>query len=129
MLVILVLLVQNCCCLISLCLSGVLLTLVSLDNAPARSEDLSNKCRRALKSIVAKLTVLPALDALVHQQQLQDSVMKLVLEQVCHLIMVWYWQLTCCIIYSTSASRVATQPSTKQRLHFVQGTACRKTFT
>lgn len=62
-------------------LAGVLLTLVALEGAPGSSEDLSTKSRRALKSIVSKLTSLPALDALVHQQ-LPESVMKLVLEQV-----------------------------------------------
>jgi hypothetical protein len=36
---------------------------------------------RALKSIIAKLTHLPALDALVHRA-LPESVMKMVLEQV-----------------------------------------------
>lgn len=61
--------------------AGVLLILVALESAPNSSEDLSTKCRRALKSIVAKLTSLPALDALVHQQ-LPESVMKMVLEQV-----------------------------------------------
>lgn len=62
-------------------LPGVLLNLVALESATGSSEDLSTKCRRALKSIVAKLTSLPALDALVHQQ-LPESVMKMVLEQV-----------------------------------------------
>lgn len=61
--------------------AGVLLTLVFLESAPGSSEDLATKCRRALKSVVAKLTSLPALDALVHQQ-LPESVMKMVLEQV-----------------------------------------------
>lgn len=64
--------------------AGVLLVLVALEGSPGSSEDLSKKCRAALKSVVAKLTVLPSLDALVHQhQQLPESVMKLVLEQVC----------------------------------------------
>ncbi len=62
-------------------LPGVLLSLVAMESATGSSEDLSTKCRRALKSVVAKLTSLPALDALVHQQ-LPESVMKMVLEQV-----------------------------------------------
>lgn len=57
------------------------MNLVALESAQGSSEDLSTKCRRALKSVVAKLTSLPALDALVHQQ-LPESVMKMVLEQV-----------------------------------------------
>eukprot|EP00877_Chromochloris_zofingiensis_P010277 jgi/Chrzof1/5502/Cz16g05190.t1 len=61
--------------------TGVLTTLVTLESHPSSSEDLTTKCRRALKSIVAKLTHLPALDALVHQQ-LPESVMRMVLEQV-----------------------------------------------
>lgn len=61
--------------------AGVLTTLVTLESHPSSSEDLTTKCRRALKSIVAKLTHLPALDALVHQQ-LPESVMRMVLEQV-----------------------------------------------
>lgn len=58
-----------------------LLTLVALEQHPGSSEDLTSKCRRALKALVPKLTCLPALDALVHQQ-LPESAMKLVLEQV-----------------------------------------------
>lgn len=55
--------------------------MVRMESAPGSSEDLSKKCRQALKSIVAKLTALPALDALVHQP-LPEAVIKLVLEQV-----------------------------------------------
>jgi hypothetical protein len=66
---------------LSLSCAGVLLTLVALEQHPSSSEDLATKCRRALKAVVPKLTCLPALDALVHQQ-LPESVMKLVLEQV-----------------------------------------------
>lgn len=61
--------------------AGVLISLVGLEQSPSSSEDLSSKCRRALKAVVPKLTSLPALDALVHQQ-LPESVMKLLLEQV-----------------------------------------------
>ncbi len=61
--------------------TGCLATLVSLESDAASSEDLKTKCRRALKSIIAKLTHLPALDALVHRA-LPESVMKMVLEQV-----------------------------------------------
>lgn len=61
--------------------AGVLLSLVSLEQNPGSSEDMATKCRRALKAVVPKLTCLPALDALVHQQ-LPESVIKLVLEQV-----------------------------------------------
>lgn len=57
------------------------MTLVALEQHPGSSEDLTSKCRRALKALVPKLTCLPALDALVHQQ-LPESFMKLVLEQV-----------------------------------------------
>jgi hypothetical protein len=59
----------------------VLTTLVSLEGDSASSEDLKTKCRRALKSIIGKLTHLPALDALVHRP-LPEGVMKMVLEQV-----------------------------------------------
>lgn len=62
--------------------AGVLLHLVTLETAPGSSEDLATKCRRSLKSVVAKLTSLPALDALVHHQQQPEAVMKIVLEQV-----------------------------------------------
>lgn len=61
--------------------TGVLLTFVSLESNPNSSEDLSGKCRRTLKAVVAKLTSLSALDALVHQT-MPESVMQLVLEQV-----------------------------------------------
>ncbi|EFJ51264.1 hypothetical protein VOLCADRAFT_109629 [Volvox carteri f. nagariensis] len=61
--------------------TGCLATLVSLESDGASSEDLKTKCRRALKSVIAKLTHLPALDALVHRA-LPESVMKMVLEQV-----------------------------------------------
>ena len=47
--------------------TGVLTTLVTLEGDAASSEDLKTKCRRALKSIIGKLTHLPALDALVHK--------------------------------------------------------------
>jgi hypothetical protein len=60
---------------------GVLSQLVSLEADTASSEDLRTKCRRALKSIIGKLTHLPALDALVHRN-LPEAVMKMVLEQV-----------------------------------------------
>lgn len=61
--------------------TGALATLVSLEGDAAASEDLRTKCRRALKGIIAKLTHLPALDALVHRN-LPEGVMKMVLEQV-----------------------------------------------
>jgi 3-methyladenine DNA glycosylase AlkD len=60
---------------------GVLPTLVDLEADPQSSEDLKTKCKRALKAVVAKLTHLPALDALVHKS-LPESIMKMVLEQV-----------------------------------------------
>jgi hypothetical protein len=40
------------------------------------------QCRRALKSVIAKLSHLPALDGLVHKQGLPEGIMKVVLEQV-----------------------------------------------
>lgn len=61
--------------------TGVLSVLVSLEGDASASEDLKTKCRRALKSIIGKLTHLPALDALVHRN-LPEGVMKMVLEQV-----------------------------------------------
>jgi hypothetical protein len=61
--------------------TGVLGALVTLEAEPGGSEDLRTKCRRALKSIIGKLTHLPALDALVHRP-LPEGVMKMVLEQV-----------------------------------------------
>ncbi|KAI8475961.1 MAG: armadillo-type protein [Monoraphidium minutum] len=61
--------------------TGVLATLVALEAAAAAaSEDLATKARRSLKSIVSKLSHLPALDALVHAP-LPEGVMRLVLEQ------------------------------------------------
>ena len=60
--------------------TGVLTTMVTLEAEASSSEDLRTKCRRALKSVIAKLTHLPALDALVHRT-LPESVMKMVLEQ------------------------------------------------
>lgn len=61
--------------------TGVLSQLVSFEADGASSEDLRTKCRRALKSVIGKLTHLPALDALVHKP-LPEGVMKMVLEQV-----------------------------------------------
>ena len=61
--------------------TGILAVLVSLEGDGSSSEDLKTKCRRALKSIIGKLTHLPALDALVHRP-LPEGVMKMVLEQV-----------------------------------------------
>jgi len=60
--------------------TGILAVLVSLEGDGSSSEDLKTKCRRALKSIIGKLTHLPALDALVHRP-LPEGVMKMVLEQ------------------------------------------------
>eukprot|EP00798_Chlamydomonas_sp_ICE-L_P009677 gene9677-8504_t len=61
--------------------TGVLMTLVNMEADSMSSDDLRTKCRRALKSIIGKLTHLPALDALVHRN-LPEAVMKMVLEQV-----------------------------------------------
>jgi hypothetical protein len=61
--------------------TGVLPTLVALENDASSSEDLKTKCRKALKAIGAKLTHLPALDTLLHRT-LPESVMKMVLEQI-----------------------------------------------
>lgn len=47
--------------------TGVLPVLVALENDAHSSEDLKGKCRKALKAIVAKLTFMPALDAMVHR--------------------------------------------------------------
>lgn len=47
--------------------TGVLPLLVTLENDAHSTEDLKGKCRKALKAIVAKLTFMPALDALVHR--------------------------------------------------------------
>ena len=47
--------------------TGVLPLLVTLENDTHSTEDLKGKCRKALKAIVAKLTFMPALDALVHR--------------------------------------------------------------
>ena len=47
--------------------TGVLPVLVTLENDTHSTEDLKGKCRKALKAIVAKLTFMPALDALVHR--------------------------------------------------------------
>lgn len=61
--------------------TGALLHMVALEGVNENSEDLRNKCRRALKGVVGKLTYFPALDELV-QKPLAEGVMKLVLEQV-----------------------------------------------
>ena len=61
--------------------TGVLSVLVGLEGDGSSSEDLKTKCRRALKSIIGKLTHLLAIDALVHRP-LPEGVMKMVLEQV-----------------------------------------------
>lgn len=47
--------------------TGVLPVLVTLENDAHSTEDLKGKCRKALKAVVAKLTFMPALDALVHR--------------------------------------------------------------
>ena len=47
--------------------TGVLPLLVTLENDAHSTEDLKGKCRKALKAVVAKLTFMPALDALVHR--------------------------------------------------------------
>jgi hypothetical protein len=47
--------------------TGVLPLLVTIENDTHSTEDLKGKCRKALKAIVAKLTFMPALDALVHR--------------------------------------------------------------
>lgn len=75
--------INNACIFIA---AGVLTTMVSLEADPRSSEDLKTKCRRALKSLVSKLTHLPALDALVHRT-LPESVMKMVLEQAGKVLM------------------------------------------
>lgn len=62
--------------------AGVLATLVDLAGAQGSSEDLCGKCKRALKSIVSKLTCLQSLDALVHLK-LPEGTMCAVLEQAC----------------------------------------------
>lgn len=61
--------------------TGALLGLVQLEADGRSSEDLKTKCKKALKAVGAKLTHLPALDALVHRS-LPESVMKLILEQI-----------------------------------------------
>lgn len=61
--------------------TGVLMDLVDMEAAEESHEDLKTKCRRALKSVVGKLTHLPALDALVHKN-MPEGVMMMVLEQV-----------------------------------------------
>jgi hypothetical protein len=73
----------------------VLSVLVSLESDSSSSEDLAVKCRRALKSIIAKLTHLPALDALVHMN-MAENIMKIVLEQVRGL-RVQRAHMVCCI--------------------------------
>ena len=61
--------------------SGALSILATLESDARRSEDLQTKARRALKGIVAKLTHLSALDALV-QRNLPEAVMRPVVEQL-----------------------------------------------
>lgn len=47
--------------------TGVLMDLVDLEASESSNEDLKTKARRALKSIVGKLTHMQALDALVNR--------------------------------------------------------------
>ncbi len=47
--------------------TGVLLAAVELEGEPRSSEDLKGKCRKALKAVVAKLTHLQTLDALMRR--------------------------------------------------------------
>lgn len=44
--------------------SGALLALTELEIAPSSSEDLAAKCNKASCSVIAELTALPSLDAL-----------------------------------------------------------------
>ena len=64
--------------------TGVLSTFMSCQISPGSSDDLKTKCKRALKAIVAKLTHMPALNALVQQSAGVEhmSVLKVVLQQV-----------------------------------------------
>ena len=61
--------------------AGALATLANYEGLASASDDLRTKCSRALKGIIAHLSHLPALDALV-RRPLPESVMKGVLQQV-----------------------------------------------
>lgn len=61
--------------------SACLDTLAACEAATSASEDLRCKARRALKSIVSKLTLLPALSSLVHHN-LPEVVMRCLLDQL-----------------------------------------------
>jgi len=62
--------------------SGVLPKLVAIQAAEASSEDLKTKCKRGLKAIVEKLTDMAALDALVQEAELPESIVRAVLAQI-----------------------------------------------
>jgi hypothetical protein len=62
--------------------TGALGRLAALEAGASGSEDLRAKARRALKAVVAKLTHLPALDALAQTRELPEAVLRLVLEQL-----------------------------------------------
>eukprot|EP00899_Mesostigma_viride_P026677 jgi/Mesvir1/7194/Mv19022-RA.1 len=62
--------------------AGALQMLVGVHAAPSSSEDLKTKSKRALKAIIERLTYLPALDALVQEPYLEESVLKHTLAQL-----------------------------------------------
>lgn len=62
--------------------AGVLPRLVFVFLAPGSSEDLQNKCKRALKAITDHLTHLPALDALLQGPRLPEGILKFVVAQL-----------------------------------------------
>eukprot|EP00249_Psilotum_nudum_P029019 c39130_g1_i1 orf=231-803(+) len=66
--------------------AGVLPQLVSVFLSPRSSEDLQNKCKRALKAITDRLTHLPALDSLLQGPGLPETILKFVLAQLAKIL-------------------------------------------
>ncbi|KAJ7536824.1 hypothetical protein O6H91_12G083500 [Diphasiastrum complanatum] len=66
--------------------AGVLPHLVSTFLSKASSEDLQNKCKKALKAVSDRLTHLPALDSLLQGPSLPEGIMKYVLAQLAKIL-------------------------------------------
>eukprot|EP01018_Ginkgo_biloba_P032891 Gb_28859 [translate_table: standard] len=66
--------------------AGVLPTLVSTFLSPTSSEDLQNKCKKALKAVTDQLTHLPALDSLLQGPMLPEGILKFVLAQLAKIL-------------------------------------------
>ena len=63
--------------------SSALPHIVSAFLSPTASEDLQNKCKRALKAIVEHLTHFPSLDALLQVSKKKPQSVKIAITKVC----------------------------------------------